>query len=160
MSDGLAAATIATAVACGLNGGVFFAFSSFVMPALGRLPPAQGIAAMQSINRAAVTPAFMTALFGAAAACAALIVAAAVSWDDDSSPWIVGGGALYLLGAILTTIAYNVPRNEALDRLEAGAPDAAGRWTTYLREWTGMNHVRALAGLGAAALLTVAVHVA
>ena len=50
-------------------GGVFFAFSAFVMQALARLPPAQGIAAMQSINVAAVTPPFMVALFGTALAC-------------------------------------------------------------------------------------------
>ena len=30
---------------------LFFAFSAFVMPALGRIPPAQGIAAMQSMQR-------------------------------------------------------------------------------------------------------------
>ena len=35
---------------CGLVAGVFFAFSAFVMSALARLQPAQGIAAMQSIN--------------------------------------------------------------------------------------------------------------
>ena len=33
-----------------LVGGIFFAFSSFVMKALARVPPAEGIAAMQSIN--------------------------------------------------------------------------------------------------------------
>jgi hypothetical protein len=38
--------------------GVFFAFSSFVMAALRRLPAAQGIAAMQSIHVTAVTPVF------------------------------------------------------------------------------------------------------
>ena len=43
-------ATLATTLGCGLNAGVFFAFSTFVMPALKRLPAAQGIAAMQSIN--------------------------------------------------------------------------------------------------------------
>jgi uncharacterized membrane protein len=156
MSDGLTALTIVTALACGLIGGVFFAFSSFVMPAVGRLAPAQGIAAMQSINRAAITPAFMTALFGAAAACAAVIVVAAIAWDGDTSPWLLAGGALYLVGAIMTTMAYNVPRNEALDGLDPAAPEAADRWRVYLREWTGMNHVRAVASLGAAALLTVA----
>ena len=67
------AATLITALGCGLVAGVFFAFSSFVMPALKRLPPAQGISAMRSINRLAVTPAFMTALFGTAAACLGLI---------------------------------------------------------------------------------------
>lgn len=156
MSDGLTAATIAVAVACGVNGGVFFAFSSFVMPALGRLAPAQGIAAMQSINRLAVTPAFMGVLFGTAAACAALIVTSAVSWDGGASAWIVAGAAVYLAGVILLTIAYHVPRNLMLDRLDPSGPGAADAWRRHLREWTGMNHVRALAGAGAAALLAVA----
>lgn len=51
------AVTLIAALGCGLVAGVFFAFSSFVMPALKRLPPAQGISAMQSINRLAVAPA-------------------------------------------------------------------------------------------------------
>jgi uncharacterized membrane protein len=41
------------ALGSGLVGGVFFAFSTFVMRALARVPAAQGIAAMQSINGAA-----------------------------------------------------------------------------------------------------------
>lgn len=52
--------------------GVFFDFSAFVMPALKRLKPAESVAAMQSINVAAVTPAFVTALFGTAAVCGLL----------------------------------------------------------------------------------------
>jgi hypothetical protein len=55
MNKVLAALTVVTALGCGLNAGVFFAFSSFVMKALARLQPAQGIAAMQSINLVAVT---------------------------------------------------------------------------------------------------------
>jgi hypothetical protein len=65
--DGLLVAlTIVTALGCGLCAGVFFAFSSFVMKALARLPPADAVAAMQAINVVAVTPAFMAALFGTA----------------------------------------------------------------------------------------------
>ena len=37
---------VATALACGLMSGAFYAFSSFVMAGLGRLPSEQGIAAM------------------------------------------------------------------------------------------------------------------
>ena len=40
MTGLLYAATLATALGCGLVAGVFFAFSTFVMPALKRLPPA------------------------------------------------------------------------------------------------------------------------
>ena len=61
------ALTLVAAVGSGLVAGVFFAFSSFVMPALRRLPDEQGISAMQSINKAAPTPVFMSALFGSAA---------------------------------------------------------------------------------------------
>src|SRR5215208_1714033 len=63
-----AAKTPTTALGCGLVAGVFFAFSTLVMPALKRLPPAHGIAAMQSINKLAVTAAFMTTPFGTAVA--------------------------------------------------------------------------------------------
>ena len=86
MDGFLAALTVVAALGCGLNAGVFFAFSSFVMKALARLQPALGIAAMQSINLVAVTPAFMAALFGTAAACVALAMWALVDWDDAYGP--------------------------------------------------------------------------
>ena len=79
--------TLGTALGCGLCAGVFFAFSAFVMPALGRLPAGQGIAAMQSINKLAVTPAFMTALFGSALACAGLAAASNSSRVTAASIW-------------------------------------------------------------------------
>ena len=86
MDGFLAALTAVTALGCGLNAGVFFAFSSFVMKALARLQPAQGIAAMQSINLVAVTPGFMAALFGTAAASVALGGWALVDWTTRSAP--------------------------------------------------------------------------
>lgn len=49
---------------CGLMAGVFFAFSSFVMNALARLQPTQGIAAMQSINITVINPLFMAPFLG------------------------------------------------------------------------------------------------
>ena len=49
-----------------LVGGVFFAFSSFVMKALARMPSSEGIAAMQSINVVVINPAFLGAFIGTA----------------------------------------------------------------------------------------------
>ena len=46
----LFALTLFAALGCGLIAGVFFAFSTFVMKALARLPSGEGMAAMQSIN--------------------------------------------------------------------------------------------------------------
>jgi hypothetical protein len=42
--------TFVSALGCGLVAGIFFTFSNFVMKSLARLSPAQGIAAMQTIN--------------------------------------------------------------------------------------------------------------
>jgi uncharacterized membrane protein len=138
--------TLAVAIACALNAGVFFTFSSFVMPAVRALPPAQGIAAMQSINVKAITPVFMTALFGTALAC---IVVAAVEPGAST----LAGAALYLVGTIGVTMAYNVPRNNAL---AVAGPYDHDLWRRYLREWTAANHVRTAAALAAAAVLVQA----
>jgi uncharacterized membrane protein len=158
MSEVLYAATLATALGCGLVAGVFFAFSTFVMPALKRLTPAHGIAAMQSINELAVTPVFMTALFGTAAACLGLVAWAVISWGERPAALVLAGGALYLVGTIGVTIACNVPLNDRLATLHPQDADAAGRWDEYVTRWTAWNHVRTVAALAAAALLTVALH--
>jgi uncharacterized membrane protein len=156
MSGALYAATLATALGCGLVAGVFFAFSAFVMASLKRLPAADGIAAMQSMIILAVTPVFMTALFGTAAACLGLVAWAVISWGEGPSALVLAGGALYLLGTIGVTMARNVPLNNRLATLHPQGAEAAGYWAKYLTRWTAWNHVRTIAALAAAALLTVA----
>jgi uncharacterized membrane protein len=156
MSGVLYAATLVSALGCGLVAGVFFAFSSFVMAALRRLKPEEGIAAMQAINILAVTPAFMTALFGTAAACLGLVVWAVISRGEQPAALVLAGGALYIVGSIGVTIACNVPLNNRLAALHPQGADAAGYWAKYVSTWTAWNHVRTVAALAAAALLTVA----
>jgi uncharacterized membrane protein len=159
MSGVLYGATLATALGCGLNAGVFFAFSAFVMPALNRLPAAQGIAAMQSINKLAVTPVFMAALFGTAVACLGLVAWAVISSGERPAVLMISGGALYIVGTIGVTIACNVPLNEGLATLLPQGAGAAGRWDEYVARWTAWNHVRTVAALAAAAVLTAALRV-
>jgi uncharacterized membrane protein len=156
MDDVLFALTLITALGSGLSAGALFAFSSFVMQALARLPPAQGIAAMQSINVLAPTPVFMTALFGTAGASVVLAVWALVDWSDSYGPWLLAGSVLYLLGPAGVTMAYNVPRNDALARLDPESSEAATYWSRYLREWTLGNHIRTALGLAASAAFIVA----
>ena len=159
MNDVLVVVTLVTALGCGLSAGALFAFSSFVMKALARLPVAQGIAAMNSINVVAVTPVFMTALFGTAVAGVALAVWALVDWHDSFSPYLLAGAAFYLIGTAGLTMAYHVPRNNALAAVEPTNPDAEALWRRYVADWTRWNHVRVAAGLLAAAALTEALHV-
>jgi uncharacterized membrane protein len=55
----LFALTLAAALGCALLGGLFFAFSNFVMKALMRIPAPSGIAAMQAINVTVLNPLFL-----------------------------------------------------------------------------------------------------
>ena len=148
----------ALTVACGVNGGVFFAFSSFVMRALGALPPATGIAAMQSINILAVTPIFMIALFGTAIACVATGVYAAML-GVAAAPAVLAGAATYVVGTIVVTIGFNVPLNNALAALDPHAGDAVWIWARYRRHWLAWNHVRTVSGIAASAWFAYALAV-
>ena len=142
------------ALGSGLVAGVFYAFSTFVMKALGRLPAAQGIAAMQSINIVVINPWFMIALFGTALLCLAVMVLSFQGGAPGGLP--VAGGLLYVLGTIGVTIAFNVPRNNSLARTAPATAEAAALWTDYLSGWTRWNHVRTLAALAASAAFTIA----
>lgn len=158
--DGLLfALTLVAALGSGLSAGVFFAFSAFVMKALARLAPAEGVAAMQSINKLAVSRAFMTALFATALACIALAGWAWADLTEPYAPYLLAGSGLYLVGVIVVTIAYHVPRNEALARVQPTSAEAASHWTRYLPRWTAWNHVRVAAATASAGALTVAIHV-
>ena len=148
--------TLAAVVGAGLVGGVFFAFSNFVMKALGRLRPSEGAAAMQSINITVITPTFMTALFGMGLVSLVLIGWSLADLDEPYAGWLIAAGAIYLIGEIATTGAYHVPRNNALARADPESDEGARVWSTYLIEWTRMNHVRTVSGLAACALFAVA----
>ena len=156
MSGTLQGLVLATAIGCGLNAGAFFTFSTFTMAGLARLPAPQGIAAMQSINVTAPTPAFMTLLFGTGLLALVTGGFALASWGDDGAPLVVAGCVLYVLGTIVVTGAANVPRNNHLAGIDPEHRDAPGEWVRYVTEWTAWNHVRTLSGAAAAVLLTVA----
>lgn len=143
----------AATLGCGAVCGVFFAFSTFVMQGLARLPASQGVAAMQSINVMAVRPAFMTLLFGSGLVAVLLAVLGVASWQEQG-PLLLAGALLYLVGTLGVTIARNVPLNNALAAVD---PDRATElWADYVRRWTRWNHVRTLSSLGAAAAFLVA----
>ncbi len=157
MSDGLLRVlTLSSALGCGVVGGVFFAFSTFIMKALNQLPPAQGIAAMQSINVTVINPLFMAAFFGTAVTCAILTISSLLSWHRPGGGFLLVGSLLYLFGTILVTIVFNVPRNEALAAVDPASAEGARLWAGYVSGWTAWNHVRTAAALAAAVSLTIA----
>lgn len=156
----MGAATVAlvllATVGSGVAAGVFYAFSTYVMPALARLPASQGIATMNAINVAAPRP-FTIAQAGTAAISLGAVVAVLLDWDAAYGWYVIAAAAIYVLSVVVLTGGYHVPRNNELARYESADRGGAEVWSRYLREWTAMNHLRALApavacGLDAAAL--------
>jgi len=156
VNHSLFALKLFSALGCGLIAGVFFAFSTFVMSALARLQPSQGIAAMQSINITVINPWFMAAFLGTAAACIFLAISSLLKWHQPGAAYLLLGSLLYLVGTVGVTIVFNVPLNDALATVKPGSPDGVNLWASYLANWTVWNHVRTAAALAAAASLTIA----
>jgi uncharacterized membrane protein len=143
------------AVGSGLIAGLFFAFSTFIMTALGRIDARAGIAAMNSINAVILRSLFMPVFLGTTLASLALMALAALTLSGLSAAAVYGAGAIYILGMFVCTMAFNVPRNNALMKSDPAGAD--GVWTRYLKEWTFWNHVRTLASIAACALYILAI---
>jgi uncharacterized membrane protein len=140
-----------SALGAGLIAGLFFAFSVSVMGALARIPAPAGIAAMQAINVVILNPLFGFVFFGTLLASLGLSAYALAVWAQPGAAYLLAGGVLYAAGGFGVTMVCNVPRNNALMKLDPTNPDAAAAWATYVSEWTSWNHVRMLACLAASA---------
>ncbi len=138
-------------LACALVAGVFFAFSSFVMRALARIPASHGIGAMQSINVVVINRGFLGVFFGGALLSLLAAGLAVPQWGSAAATCTLAGAALYLVGTFLVTVLGNVPLNDQLAAVPATDTRAAAVWARYLRRWTMWNHVRTVCALAAAA---------
>jgi uncharacterized membrane protein len=141
----------------GMVAGVFLAFSTFIMAALGRVSTANGISAMQMINITVVTPIFMAVLFGSAIICLAFSY---VAFRSGPSSMIMGGSLLYLCGVIGVTMFANVPLNDALQAIDAQSATSSEFWQSYQQKWTFWNHIRCLAAIASCAAFIRAISMA
>ncbi len=145
IDQAIVAVTFVAAIGCGLVAGIFFAFSSFVMGALGRLPLEQGINAMQSISVVVINRSFFLAFFGTAALCLALFAGAWFWWGVPAGKLLLLGSVVYLAGTIDVTMVFNVPLNNALAAVAPASTEGATLWAHYLDRWTMWNTVRTVA---------------
>jgi uncharacterized membrane protein len=143
-------ALIVAALSSGLLAGVYFAFSTFIMQAFARLPADQGIAAMQSINTTIVRSPFIVLFLLTAALSVFIAVMAILYWRGGISVPMLTGAVLYIVASFLSTMVFNVPLNDTLDKMDGHSAESAQLWSTYLVDWTRWNHVRTVASLLAA----------
>jgi uncharacterized membrane protein len=128
--------TLIAAAASGLMAGLFFAFSTAVMPGLADLPAEHARGAMRRMNVRIQNPLFLAVFAGNVILCGIAVFQGAIV-----------GGLLYIVGSFLLTMFVNVPMNNRLERTD----DAY--WPEYLRKWTIWNHVRGVACLASTVTL-------
>jgi uncharacterized membrane protein len=143
-------------LAYALVGGVFLAFSDFIMRSLSLTGGVGGVEAMQVINREVFRWVFMALFLGMAAVSLVISGYAAISLSGPAGTLILLSGLVYLFGCFGVTVLFNVPMNEALAGMDLAAEATQSYWTgTYLPRWTFWNSVRTIAcGLSAMLLLT------
>lgn len=135
--------------------GIFYAFSTFIMQALGRVPVPEGIRAMQTINIVIINPLFLGIFMGTALLLLVIAVAAGMNLGQPGAVLILAGTVLYVLGCFAVTMALNVPLNNALAAADPASAEGAAIWARYLRDWVFWNHVRTAAALAGAVLLVL-----
>ncbi len=102
-----------------LVGGVFFAFSSFVMKSLARLPSSEDIAAMQSINVVVINWSFLGAFMGTALLSVGVVAFMLANRTHPAAMFFISGALLYFVGTFLVTVFGNVPLNNQLATVTA-----------------------------------------
>jgi uncharacterized membrane protein len=149
-------ATILAALGAGLLAGNFFAFSAYLMTALGRLSAERGIVAMQAITAAVMKPIFLTLFFGTAALSAVLLCVAIISWPSPGTAFLLTGALVFLAGTFPVTMMRNVPLNNELKRAVPDNQEGRDLWRRFKASWGAWNHVRAVTSLVACALFILA----
>lgn len=142
-------------LAYALVGGVFLAFSDFIMRSLSLTGGTGGMEAMQVINREVFRLVFMALFVGMAAMSLVIAGYGAFNLSHPAGTLILTAGLVYLVGCFGVTVVINVPMNEALAGMDLSKETTRDYWTnTYLPRWTFWNTIRTLAcGLSAALLL-------
>jgi uncharacterized membrane protein len=141
--------TVVAALGSGLIAGTFFAFSAFVMRALGRLPAAQGTTAMQKINIVVINPLFLflAVFLGTATLSVVTLVWSLTKLGTAAGVYLMSASLAYLIGTFGVTMRLNVPLNDRLAAVAADTAEGEKVWAHYLVEWTKWNHVRTVAAL-------------
>jgi uncharacterized membrane protein len=135
-------------------GGVFLAFSDFIMRSLAHTGGHGGIEAMQTINREVFRWVFMTLFLGMAAVSVILVGYGAFGLCGPAGTLIMLAGLVYLAGCFGVTVFCNVPMNNMLAGMASTLEKTREYWFhTYVPRWTFWNWVRTIACAASAALL-------
>ncbi|MEL6870261.1 MAG: anthrone oxygenase family protein [Pseudomonadota bacterium] len=137
-------------------GGVFSAFSEFIMSGLLRTSPACGIASMQHINRTVLKTQFVVGIFSIAIFSILFAVYSVAVFEGRALATIILAALVYLPSVFFMTMLGNVPMNDKLESLDHTSREAEVYWAQYGRDWTRLNHIRSIGSVLTSALYIAA----
>ncbi len=153
MSSWFTLVAVFSSLAFGLLGGIFLAFSDFLMRSLAQVSGSGGVEAMQAINREVFRIVFMVLFIGMAPVSVFLTMHELIWGEGTAALMITAAGLIYLMGCFVVTVTRNVPLNQKLDGMETDSDAAIKFWREeYVPRWTFWNTVRTCACVLAAAL--------
>lgn len=140
-------------IAYAVVGGVFLAFSDFIMRSLKATSGSGGIEAMQIINKEVFHWAFMALFISLAPLSLGLLGYAYVSLRGTGAVLLQLAAGSYLVAVFGVTVARNVPLNNMLDGMDMAAEATAQFWNArYVPDWTFWNSVRTLGSIATSGL--------
>lgn len=133
------------AIAASLVGGVFLAFSDFLMVSMADAGEPAGSTVMKAINVRVMRSVFIFLFFLLVPMSVCLAGAAyAKRGCCFVTGWLSAASAVYVVGCFFVTGAGNVPMNNRLAELHGS--EASEYWqSTYLTAWTLLNTIRTVA---------------
>ncbi|MEM1273331.1 MAG: anthrone oxygenase family protein [Pseudomonadota bacterium] len=150
--------TQSAVLAYALVGGVFLAFSDFVMRSLAHTGGTGGVEAMQVINREVFRWVFMALFLGMAPLSLGLALYGGLFVAGLPGALLVAAGLVYFIGCFGVTVVRNVPMNTELAGMDKNHAETRQYWTnTYVPRWTFWNSVRTSACVASAVLLLFAI---
>lgn len=125
-----------------LSAGLFYSFSTIVMPGLDLGGPAAAIHAMQGMNTVVRNPIFAAVFFGTLILPLLAAFGARAAGHRGAARLAVLASVIHAAAVIGVTLQVNVPLNETLATVVANDPNAANFWKDFAVPWTAWNHVR------------------
>ena len=126
-------------ISFGFLGGVYFAFSFFVMQSLNKIDHKEAIRAMSSINLVILKSPFMILFFFSSFIALVLFLESLFVYEILSFRGFAS--LVFLIGMFLCTAVKNVPLNDKLASFnDSLSPEI--EWNYYYKNWIIWNHVR------------------
>ena len=127
-------------ISFGFIGGVYFAFSFFVMHSLNKHNPSEAIKIMNSINQVILKSPFIILFFFSSFIALVLFIDNLISKTLISDQGFAS--LIFLVGMFLCTALKNVPLNRKLNDFHDSKNDPEAEWMYYYKHWLKWNHVR------------------